>query len=513
MKFYPFFQLRELTGTLIPPHGELTVKTMDYAAMGGCDVAEMEFTGNLCECQKWLNMLRVPLWIRDEHGQNWWWGYVEEVPVRDGGLQYGLTLDDMANKVRVQYGGGTFTDWTSDVDSQTTYGIIEHVESISEVTATYATIKRDLMLAAMSRPTKTFATSRDIAEFPKVTIRCRGWWRTLDWKTYSHASLTQTNFVEAGVNWFDTTPLYHWNGDYKCGQVFTYPADAEAAYMDQFALWVQGVYVGDGHSLQFTYNFYTNPANWTGTLIATSGFITISSNPLNWVYANMRAPGTGARVALVPGQGYWFEVPVQEEAVAGCKFHADLRYTGGWNGTDGGGWNLLSPAARVSYQMTMVQESTTQISTLIGSAAFIVGAQVEVSSGNYRDAWRDGSMTMAAVLQELLEAGSSNNRRLLAWVTHDRYLRVFEEPAGSRTAATVIVDREGRFWNAARTPLTKAPVGEWCRVLDAMLPETNPDPLLVFIERIQLDCETGFWQNPDPRGTESAYKVGGLNEN
>ncbi len=163
--------------------------------------------------------------------------------------------------------------------------------------------------------------------------------------------------------------------------------------------------------------------------------------------------------------------------------------------------------------MTMVQESTTQISTLLGAAAFIVGSQVEVSSGNYRDALRDGSMTEAAVLEELLEAGTSNNRRMLAWVTHDRYLRVFEEPTGSRTAATVIVDREGRFWNAARTPLTKAPVGEWCRVLDAMLPETNPDPLLVFIERIQFDCETGFWQNPEPRGTESAYKVGGLNEN
>lgn len=75
-------------------------------------------------------------------------------------------------------------------------------------------------------------------------------------------------------------------------------------------------------------------------------------------------------------------------------------------------------------------DNATQISDIVDDAGqFLTGVDIENSAGITSNEYRDGTQTALTYVNQLLNAGTSNIRPLLATVGVDRRLRVYERPA------------------------------------------------------------------------------------
>jgi hypothetical protein len=79
---------------------------------------------------------------------------------------------------------------------------------------------------------------------------------------------------------------------------------------------------------------------------------------------------------------------------------------------------------------TSAVENTTQVSDIVTACGqFINGTVVENTAGMTSVPTRDGSNNGLAYIMELLNAGTTNARPLLAYVDKNRYLHVYEQIA------------------------------------------------------------------------------------
>ena len=117
-----------------------------------------------------------------------WWGEVDAVRVTTGGIEREMTLDGMANRVKVLYttgvaGGGVEaaeTDWVEDATSIAKYGKRELVHSArGNMTATQAAALQARLLATGKDPQRRLQFA-DSDEQATGEIQCRGYWRRLN---------------------------------------------------------------------------------------------------------------------------------------------------------------------------------------------------------------------------------------------------------------------------------------------------------------------------------------------
>ena len=117
-----------------------------------------------------------------------WWGEVDAVRVTTGGIEREMTLDGMANRVKVLYttgvaGGGVEaaeTDWVEDATSIARYGERELVHSArGNMTATQAAALQARLLATGKDPQRRLQFA-DSDEQATGEIQCRGYWRRLN---------------------------------------------------------------------------------------------------------------------------------------------------------------------------------------------------------------------------------------------------------------------------------------------------------------------------------------------
>jgi hypothetical protein len=106
------------------------------------------------------------------------------------------------------------------------------------------------------------------------------------------------------------------------------------------------------------------------------------------------------------------------------------------------------------------------------------------ASGISSNPYRDGRQSIRDEIEALLQAGTSDGRRLLATITPQRQLRVWPEPA--RPADTAIswyrLKRNGRLHRPNDSPLPAgvAALGVWAAFEDGIMPATaNLDMLTV----------------------------------
>jgi hypothetical protein len=105
--------------------------------------------------------------------------------------------------------------------------------------------------------------------------------------------------------------------------------------------------------------------------------------------------------------------------------------------------------------------------------------------------------------------GTSNYRRMLAWVDRSRVLRIYEEPTSS---SPYFLLRDGSLASPFDTLLRRetCPVACWARLRD-VIPNTVDvskliDPTLVFIEENEYDVETDTL-TPTPRGMVNPFDL------
>lgn len=209
-KFYLRFKARDFTDTFVPPPVRFETDSFGWMELGGPDKAFVRATGELNDLWQLADMLRLPVEIYDEFGLPVWWGYVHAVTVHTGRYDFGLSLDNMANRVALAYtlltagtsgaGERATTAWAADSASAAEYGTKERTETLNEAAlAAVAEAARDRMLATWKYPQPTMhpstgsgptgsggAAASDIS----AEMDLRGWWWTLDWQHYSDAGTT-----------------------------------------------------------------------------------------------------------------------------------------------------------------------------------------------------------------------------------------------------------------------------------------------------------------------------------
>ena len=180
-------RVHDRAGAAVLPPADVTFTPTAWssAAVGGPVAAEIELTGNpdaMLPLAAWLGYRLAVL--ADE--QEVWWGHLESLTVTAGRLTRTVTLEGMANRVKVLYsqaraGGeviGSETDWTEDAASIVAYGKRELVYSApSTLTETQALALRGRLLATLARPQKRLTMGAGGAA---GRLACRGEWRRLD---------------------------------------------------------------------------------------------------------------------------------------------------------------------------------------------------------------------------------------------------------------------------------------------------------------------------------------------
>lgn len=173
------------------PEYQLTPVWYSGSEVGTYDRAEIEGAGSkeaLWAALGWLNR-RVQ--IRNEYGTTVWAGFINEVRISLGGLVMGVSLEPMANRVKVIYSyedangapADGDTGYSDDSESITRYGVKEDVESIGDADEALALKRQSEILRARGRPKGTPSLTK---EKPGLRLICLGQWHKLGWKFYEN---------------------------------------------------------------------------------------------------------------------------------------------------------------------------------------------------------------------------------------------------------------------------------------------------------------------------------------
>jgi hypothetical protein len=485
---FPNYSNRSLTKIPTPPRHVVTGLSWD--AFGGCQTATIESSGGVTEMAALFNWLRYGVEIVDTPGRKVWWGFINAVYVKNGPIEIGLTLDGMANSVKVAYsyvapgtnevGTRKTTSAYTNTDSITEFGTIEVVVSQGGLNDATAIAMAERYLADHKFPmgaAQVEGTGRPYGLQPAqrssqatVRIECKGWINSLQWR-YATVSQTGPSFMTS-TTWYNV-------GD----------TSTNTKRLQQFTVGAAGIYV-----VGITANLKKTGAptdNLTPEIFALDG----SGNPTgtalitgaSWAGASLTTSGVMYRdefttpVTLSPSTMYGI-VWARSSAVDGSNYFMvtgdnTAGYTGGASKT----WNGSAWSAETAYDLNFrininaLLETTQQIKDLETTYGdYITYCDIVTASGVTTGANRDGDTTVYEIMRELAGFGGPNDRRLLLTVTAERVLMVEEE--GASTAYAHYLDTSGRFTTTGGTVLPPylPPVGKWIKIKDFIPGAGNP---------------------------------------
>lgn len=157
-----------------------------------------------------------------------------------------------------------------------------------------------------------------------------------------------------------------------------------------------------------------------------------------------------------------------------------------------GVWSWRDPAAAMYFALVGGEENVQQVVLSLDEyGEFIAGVTALTTSGLNSGLYRSGDRTVLADVQQLLDAGTSDNRRLLATVTKERYVTINAEPLPTSPST---IDTEGFLRDPWDTPLPKStcPVGFWLTARDIIpaLTQDENSPFPVFVERAEYNVDS-----------------------
>jgi len=154
---------------------------------------------DLVECVEWMNNLGASVVVVDPEGRAVWEGLLFDVDVTFGRKTAAVSLDDVANSVRVKYAADSGVQAaTSDVTSAASiarYGTKMRAINFSTSTATAAAARAAVVLSQTAWPRSKQAGGAETGAGgggASITLQFRGWWHTLDWLLLSSSSTTTT---------------------------------------------------------------------------------------------------------------------------------------------------------------------------------------------------------------------------------------------------------------------------------------------------------------------------------
>ncbi len=505
---------RDFTDLAVQPALEFKVERYSKTAMGGCKQATISASGEPDQLWALLNHLRAPVEIRTDRGDLVWWGYLNGLETEAG---FGAELTTMFNRVAVAFTDQNIrytTQWSEDADLVAEYGAKEILLSSSGTTETSALGLRDTTLAAKKKPVPVL---KDSGSGNKATLTCLGWFQTIDWQYYVNLSGKESFEIsgdgerEIGE---DDRPIV--------GQSFQIAA---ASAWTATSIWLQCWKVGAPID-NLVVSLKADDAGVPGTTLASGQLgaddIGTESDWLEFVL--------NVGVELQPATTYWIQVARSGAVVfeGPDYFMVDANSAGGY--ANGSmllyNTNISAWAAETGYPGDLLfkvvgnVETTSQIVTLITTCGqFFAGSIIESVSGIESNPYRFGDTPGLYELLKLLNAGTSNHRRLLCEVTPNRYLRVFEEAAvPANPLASYGLTKDGKLVTQYLTwvdPIS-CPVGFWCHQVDVIPPTVDlsivADPSLFFIEEAEYDVAADRYMLTRTRDQADIFDIGGTSQ-
>lgn len=432
-------------GQLVTDSGIVDIRTFsdDLLALGSKDL-EIHLTRPLYEM---LECLRCGVKVIDDNGVVVWNGYINEVTVSRDGRGYGCTLDSMANRIKAVWSGNTNsasvqtiqgeTAWVEageGLRSQAVYGIRERIETRSSSNADLALQDVNRMLSQLAWPTIVQASGAEDG----TTLYCKGWSATLEWHYYARANLDWT-IVPTGVgNLYSNRFLGAMFGRVGLRQMWTVPGsvtfilDSIEFMLDSYGSGGAGASVSIWGS---PFNMGA-PIPWGPELC---NHTLLSDAAYDWYRCPLEP-----KITVIPGETYMMSFHYSGAFGEGClprtctlaspdPFPPRLY----WNQPYGSDFELTDDDDEwMPYRIHGVVDATEQLSTIVTNSQFIVGSDILDVAGKNIAPYQDGTKTEMEVIQETLKVGTVNQKRLLATLSPDRVLHVYEEPPAADVEGT-----------------------------------------------------------------------------
>lgn len=505
---------RNFSEPLAEPTVAYAVKRFAVDALGGPRDAEIGVSGRPEALWEMIEKLRCPVEILNPRGEAVWWGHVYAVEIAVGAWTVGVSLETMFNRVAVVYslvqpgtnevGTRATTAWAQNDLSISTYGQREVKASLSGATTPQAEALRAALLDQRKYPIPSVRGERGRVELT-ATLKCAGWWQTLDWR-YLAQSAGLESYAPTTT---EEQALGNAAASTRAAQSFQLSASQPwTAYSAKLSLRKQG-----SPADNVTVEVCADSAGAPGAVLASS---TLAGSSLaessDWIEFVFSTP-----TMLALATTYWLVVK-RSGAVDATNYYAmavgpALGYASGqYRLYNGAAWVARSTDADAAFQVTGVQETTEQIRYAIAACApFISAVDIVTASGVYSSQYRDGDTPALSEVEALLKSGTSGGRRLLATVTRERVLRVYQEPSSGD--ADYLLTTDGTLHDAFDVSVSpeRCPVGVWAKLKD-VIPATVDvsklaDPTRVFIESAEYNAETRSY-TPEPRALPSVWDMG-----
>jgi hypothetical protein len=210
---------------------------------------------------------------------------------------------------------------------------------------------------------------------------------------------------------------------------------------------------------------------------------------------NSDAAAEARRAAILAGQAWPYGGLSQFGSPRGAVRYSGAKKSASATLVCRGWWGTLGWKYYANTGVTSVA-TTSQIGAIVTAAGqFLTATDVEVASGISSSEYRVGDLTALAEIVTLLGAGGPNGRRLLASVTVDRRLQIWEEPATSTAIHTLTSQAQLYGPGGIMVDENVPPVGVWLRLKDVLGGVVDltkiADPSLQFIERASWSAQNG----------------------
>ena len=511
------FYNRDFSDMPIQPNVELTVERYSKSTFGGPKLATISVSGFEDDIYGLANYLRCPVEIINDHGDAVWWGYLSRLDINMGSTIFGVDIETMSNNVAVAYtdqGERYTTDWSSDSDSINEYGTKEILLSKANTTAADALQFRDVYLANAKYPIPVMRFGGSVKSIARLT--CRGWIYTLDWEYYANATGREA-YEEIGTGGReigeDDRPILAQSFEIAA----TSSWDASSIWL---RVWKQGT---SSPTDNLVVSLKADNAGEPGATLA-SGLVDGDDigTSAEWTEFVL-----DSAVTLNTSTTYWIHAARSGSVDADAYFMVDTNFLAGYPrgelflyNTSLGAWgeDIYIFWGDLLFIVVGDTENTNQITTLVStSGQYFNGAIIEDTSGLTSNPYRSGDTTAYSELLDLLNTGTSNDRRLLCEVTRNRYLRIYEEPEKpSKNSDSDGLNRNNELVNAYNVRLDDSycPVGYWCSLKDIVPASVDysliSDPSIFMVDEAQYDAVRGEYHILGTRNQSNQLDIGGV---
>lgn len=458
------FSVPVFTGCKISP------QTLSWSAFGGPLNAILRLEGPFKNVMKTLGMLRCPVEITDDLGSPVWWGFVDRVTLFLEHTKLEVDLAALYNRVRVIYSYlspdgrwvGLFeTSMVEDGVSRAEFGTRELAIRRVSIDADYADNLRDTFLAQHAFP-KTVLSDHHASGKPYALLRCSGWFKTLNWTSFTSSRGFYANTSGPGSCAF---------GNATTSEKIAQPFRANGTLPLQYAF-VMLRKVGNPTRNPYATLHADNSGKPAATILATSDSVPyseIQSSYYHWHTFTFSMPYT-----ITDGNVFW--IVFHPNGVDSAHYFR-LRTDESMNYEDdmaaklynGSGWVILpsitepGSAPPLIFRFVGLEDTGAQLLAIAtqGLADQFFERVTTLTTGLQTCPYRDAGLSCLEEVERLMEMGTSNQRLVLARVSAARHLEFYEQPSPSLPA--VFLDQHGVFLTnkGRRIPPYAPPVGQW----------------------------------------------------